>query len=174
MSLMKWERVRDIHSQAADALASTAESIPSEAWLAPIGEKKWSPAQIVEHLNCAYDVLTRELEGGQGMVVQTTIWQRILLRIFLVPKLLRGGAFPRNARAPREIRPATANPDQRQAVADFRARAARFDAAATEADARGAELTHAYFGHAPVAEGALLCARHVQHHQKQLAALGKV
>lgn len=172
MAVMKWNRVRDIHKEAAAAFATTAESVAPDAWLEPIGEKKWSPAEIVEHLNCAYDVLTRELEGGQGMVVKTTAWQRLMLRLFLVPKLLRGGGFPKNARAPRELRPAAANPDQAKAVADFRERAARFEIAAMQADARGGGLTHAYFGYAPVADGALLCARHIRHHHEQLASLG--
>jgi len=167
---MKWERVRDLHTEAAASFASTADSIPADVWLAPVAEKKWSPAEIVEHLNCAYDVLMNELEGGKGMAVQTKLWQRILLRLFLVPKLLRGGAFPRNARAPRELRPVNANGDQQTAIAGFRDRAARFEAAVTKGETQRRGLTHAYFGYASARHGALLATRHIQHHQKQLAA----
>lgn len=167
---MKWPEIRRLHAQAASDLASTAEAVPPQAWLLPRAEGKWSPAEVVEHLSLAYDAILIELEGGRGMKVRTTWWQRVLLRFTLVPKLLRGGPFPAGARAPRETRPAAANPDQRAAVAAFRDRAARIDAAAARAieSGRRVRLTHAYFGKSPVAEAMLLCARHVQHHRQQL------
>ena len=88
----------------------------------------------------------------------------------MVPKILRGGAFPAGARAPRETRPAAANPDKAAAIAAFRSRAAQFDAVAsnTQATKPRVRLTHAYFGKASVKNSVLLCARHVQHHLKQL------
>jgi hypothetical protein len=166
---MKWERVREVHAAAADGLLAAAEQMPGEAWFAPLAAGKWSPAQVMEHLNLTYDVLTRELEGGEGMRVITKAWQRFLLRIVLVPRILRGGPFPEAARAPREIRPSERGLERGEALDAFRQRRARFEAAAEKARAEADRLTHAYFGRSTVARGVLLCARHIQHHQKQLA-----
>jgi hypothetical protein len=167
---MRWPEIRQIHLDAAAELVASAERIPAERWTLPRAEGKWSPAEIVEHLTLAYDIILRELGGGPGMMVRTKLWQRIMLRFTLIPKLLRGEGFPAGARAPRETRPQSANPDQKSAVAGFRDRAARLDAevAAAIATGRRIRLTHAYFGTAGLGEAMLLCARHVQHHQKQL------
>ena len=171
---MKWEQIRKIHSSASAAFAAAAEGVSSEKWTVPRAEGKWSAAEIVEHLNLAYATLLRELTGGKGMQIRTKLWQRLLLRITLVPKLLRGEPFPANARAPREMRPASADPDPASAIARFREQSSRFEAVAHEAITRGRspDLTHAYFGTASLATGVLLCARHVQHHEKQLQECG--
>ncbi|HEX2059479.1 MAG TPA: DinB family protein [Thermoanaerobaculia bacterium] len=169
---MKWEHVRRLHAESAAQVAATAEAIPPDSWLTPRAEGKWSPAEIVHHLLLTFDTLQREMEGGKGMHVITRLWQRVLLRLFLVPRLLRGGAFPKRARAPRELRPGPPSGTQAEVIAKFRARAAEFEAAADEAQKRprGGVLTHAYFGRSNVATGVLLCARHMQHHQRQLAS----
>ena len=167
---MKWDEIQRIHATAAADLLAAAEGVSRDAWLAPRAEGKWSPAEVVEHLNLAYDAMLKDLAGGGGMKIRTKWWQRMLLRFTLVPKLLRGGPFPANARAPRETRPAIANPDQSAAIAGFRERSERFAGEASRAIAsrRRVRLTHAYFGRASLAEGVLLCARHIQHHHKQL------
>jgi hypothetical protein len=171
---VKWEAVRQIHSAAAKSLAATAERIPSEKWTAPRAEGKWSPAEIVEHLNMAYDVLSGELAGGPGMQIRTSLWQQLLLRFTMVPKILRGGGFPEGARAPREFRNPAGNPDQRAAISGFRDRAARFEALAAGAEQSGrrVRISHAYFGRANVRHAVLLCARHVEHHGAQLSECG--
>lgn len=60
---MNWEDVMQIHNTAAQELLSTAERVPAQKWLVPRAEGKWSPAEVVEHLNLAYDVFMRELGG---------------------------------------------------------------------------------------------------------------
>jgi DinB family protein len=170
MEWMNWQRVLEIHSRAAIALAETAERVPQQQWLEPRAEGKWSPGHVLEHLNLTYDVLTRELEGGTGMAVLTNAWQRFLLRLTIVPRILRGGWFPAGARAPREIRPAEAAADKSVAIAAFRDRSARFHQAAVAAEARrGVKLSHAYFGRSGVRDSMLLCTRHIEHHQRQLS-----
>ncbi len=168
---VRWEEALEVHAAAAAELAAAARAVPAAAWERPVGEGKWTPAQIVAHLNLTYEVLLRELGGGAGMAVRTAAWQRALLRLLLVPRLLRGGSFPRGARAPRELREPEGAP-QDGAVAAFRALSDRFAASAAEVRERrpDARLSHAYFGTAPVADGVLLCARHIQHHRRQLAA----
>ncbi|MGZ7078651.1 MAG: DinB family protein [Thermoanaerobaculia bacterium] len=167
---MKWEAVQQLHATAVRDVASAAERVPPDRWLVPRAEGKWSPAEVLEHLNLAYDVLLRELSGGGGMQIRTKLWQRVLLRFTMVPKILRGGGFPKGARAPKETRPTLTTTDQRMAIAAFRDRASRIAAAASDAQSRGGvKLTHAYFGRASVCDSMLLCARHLQHHQQQIA-----
>ena len=167
---MNWPEIQKLHLEATRDVIAAAQRIPPDQWMTPRAEGKWSPAEIVEHLNLAYDALLRDFAGEGGMKIRTKLWQRILLRFTLLPKLMRGEPFPPNARAPRETRPATANRDQAAAIAAFAQRSARLDAAAADAIAnrRRIRLTHAYFGRSPVPEAILLCARHLQHHGKQL------
>lgn len=166
---MNWERVLDIHANAAKSLAETAASIPADRWLTPRAEGKWSPGHVLQHLNQTYEVLLRELRGGTGMAVQTKLWQRVLLRFTIVPKILRGDGFPSGARAPREIRPAEPAADQDAAIAKFVALSKEFDGVAVKVHASGgAKLSHAYFGKASVPDSVLLCSRHIEHHTRQL------
>ncbi len=167
---MKWLEVERIHAEAAADLAAAAERVPAEKWLLPRGQGKWSAAEVVEHLNMAYDVLLGELDGGKGMQIRTKFWQRLYLRVVYLPRLMRGGPFPEGIRAPRELRQPVANPDQSSAIAGFRDRAARMTSNAAKAIAEGRKvrLTHPYFGRSALVNSVLFCARHVQHHRKQI------
>jgi hypothetical protein len=170
--VMSWPVVQHLHSQAAADFASAAERIPSEKWLVPRAEGKWCPAQLLEHLNLVYDVLLRELAGGAGMQIRRPLWMRIVLRLTVMPRILRGAGFPPGAPAPRETRPAMPAADQAALIAAFKSRAARLDSAAAQTQGSGAKLTHAYFGRASVEKAVLLCARHIEHHHKQLPSPG--
>ena len=169
---MKWEEISAIHTRAVDDLVATATSVESARWLTPRAEGKWSPAEVVEHLNLAYDVMLREMSGQGGMEIRTKWWQRVLLRFTIVPKILRGDGFPTGARAPKETRPSLTTTDQRMAIEAFRDRAKRFTVAIEDARQRGQRLTHAYFGKASTKPTLLLVARHIEHHAKQLKACG--
>lgn len=140
--------------------------MPEEEWFVPMSEGKWSPAEVLAHLVSTYDTLLRELAGGAGMAIRTKLWQRWLLRLTVVPRLLAGGAFPKGAVAPRETRPGGVV-DRAESIALFRRRAAELDEAVRLAK-DGQRITHAYFGSATVAHGVLLCVRHIQHHTAQL------
>ncbi|HEY3056149.1 MAG TPA: DinB family protein [Thermoanaerobaculia bacterium] len=171
---MKEPDVRQMHSTASAEFATAAANVRAQDWLVPRSDEKWSPAQIVEHVTLAYDVLLRELAGGAGMQVRTKLWQRMWLRMTVMRKLLRDGVFPEGAPAPREVRPGTPPIDQAAAIERFRERAARFESASEEAMSSGRRirLTHAYFGPMAIDDVLLLCASHVRHHRKQLSAAG--
>ncbi len=167
---MNWTEIESLHRTAAADIAAAAERIPDDQWPRARAAEKWSPAEVLEHLNLTYEVLLRELAGGEGMKIRTKWWQRHFLRFTVMPKILRGGSFPARAPAPRELRPAVANPDRAAAIAAFRQRADQFTQAAEAAHRNGAPrtLTHAYFGRASIADAVLFCARHLQHHRAQL------
>lgn len=156
----------EIHASASTALLAAAEAVPSGRWHEPVAEGKWTSAQIVAHLIATYDILLSDLRHGTGMRVLTSWWQRILLRATLVPRLLAGKPFPKNARAPRETRPETVL-EQAAAIELFRERTREIEEEARKA-APSKRISHAYFGFASVAHGVQLCARHIQHHLAQL------
>jgi hypothetical protein len=168
---MKWNEIRDLHTRAVADFADAAERIPAAQWREPRAVGKWSPAELVEHLTLAYDVLQQELEGGPGMRIRTKPWLQVVLRWTIARRILGGGPFPKRSPAPRELRPALPEHGQDVAIAGFRERARRF-ASTTEAlvgSGREVRLTHPYFGRAPLPESVLMCLRHVEHHRRQLA-----
>jgi hypothetical protein len=163
----------DHHRSTADAFAELAEAIPADAWDKPWTEGKWTVGTIVDHLNHTYDVVIREVEGGEGMRIVTPWWQQLLLRWTLRPRLLAGKPFPKAARAPRETRPAEETPEREPALAGFRERADRLEASAREAGGSRPEarVSHAYFGKGSLAQGVTMCTRHIEHHHRQLETL---
>jgi uncharacterized damage-inducible protein DinB len=171
-SSARWSRALTVHRSASAAFATAAEEVEPDTWCRPRAEGKWSPAQITAHLIQTYDVLLRELNGGQGMRVRTRLLQRMFLRLTLMPRLLRGARFPERVPAPPEIRPGDEPADQQDGIALFRRRASELEEAARRALGRNprAQLTHAYFGPSSVANGLLFCARHIEHHRAQIAS----
>jgi len=157
------------HAISVERFLRSAESIQSIDWHgSKRGEGKWSAAEITEHLISSWEILLAELRGGKGMEIRTSFWQRWLLRLTVVPGILKGGGFPENARAPRETRPVERQLSKEACLDLFRRKADEFEAEAANA-APGMKITHAYFGAAPVSEAVLMCARHVEHHRVQLA-----
>lgn len=167
---MKWPEIQQLHDAAAESLARTAENVDPQKWLVPRAPGKWTPAQVVDHLSRVYDVVTNEVEGGEGMKLRMTLPRRMFFRLMFLRRILRGGWFPEKAPAPYETRPGQGIADQSAAIAGFRSRAAKFAAAVAKAhdSGRRVRITHAYFGTAPLDKATLLCARHIEHHQKQL------
>lgn len=170
---MNWNEIQRLHDAAAARLAETAESVDPEKWLVPRAEGKWTPAQVVEHLNRVYDVVLGELDGKPGMRIRTGFLMRTALRLTVVGRILRGGWFPEGAPAPYETRPGRGVENKDEAIRDFRARAAEFSSAVAKAHESGKKvrITHAYFGAASLERSTLLCARHIEHHGRQLLLL---
>ena len=155
-----------LHDRAVRALLQAVDGVPSARWQEPVEAGKWSSAQILEHLIATYDIVLGELAGGEGMRIRTGLWQRLLLRLTILPRIMRGRGFPKGAPAPREIRPGT-GVDRDQGVSRFEERSKQFEFAAQNASPQQ-KLTHAYFGSSTVANGVLLVARHIEHHTRQL------
>lgn len=167
MPSTRWSEALRIHGSAVSSFASAAESLEPEAWARPLAEGKWSPAQVTDHLIRTYDVILGEIAGGGGMKIRTSFLLRLLLNLTYKPRILRGGWFPARAPAPPEIRPRKERlPEQASAVALFRQRAEEYEKAMQGRPE--ARLTHAYFGRLTPAEGILFCARHIEHHRRQL------
>lgn len=159
-------RAIELHRSLSAAFVATAAAVPPTRWDLPIGPGKWTPAEIAAHLVTTYEVVLREMRGGEGMRVVLSRPKQLLAMLLAGWRILWFGTFPKGARAPRETRPAAGLPKE-EALARFRTLAEEFTAAAIAAPA-GATITHAYFGVGPVTRGVTVVARHIEHHRRQL------
>ena len=162
----------DDHGAAVEEFGRLAGGVPREAWRHPRGEGKWSPAQLVEHVALAYEQAAAELRGDAAGTTTTSPLRRRLLRWLVLPAILRTGRLPAGAPAPRALRPpADSAPDRDTPVARFRAAAARFEAAAVDAERGGARrrVAHPYFGALSARTTWRLLTIHTRHHARQLA-----
>jgi len=156
------------HRAALDAYVARAGRVPSEDWERPRSSGKWSPAEITEHLRLALEKLREELEGQPAMRIVLPAWKTFLLRRTILRRILRTRRFPRNAPAPREIRPVSPGLPRDEALKRLAEASDRFEAASGAVPARGRRLTHPYFGEIPLARFHRLLATHTRHHGEQL------
>ena len=104
------------------------------------------------------------------MAVRLPWWKRRLVRWRFLPLILRGG-FPKNAPAPREIRPTGHAASPEEAACRLSESAAQFSDRLGEAARRGpVRLTHPYFGGLSALQILRLLTSHARHHQSQLPA----
>jgi DinB superfamily len=157
------------HRAAVDLFSRTARHLSADDWVRPVAPGKWSPAQITEHVALAIELFTDELAGRPGVVPRLSRWRRLLLRISVMPALLRSGRFPNGARAPRQFRPSIHLAAQDEGITRLEDAARALDAtAAALPEIAGRKVTHPYFGpvRAPVA--LWLLTLHARHHLEQL------
>ncbi len=154
-----------IHDRAVAEYVAAAERVTS--WDASPKPGKWSAAQITAHLNLAFEAILCEMNGGPPMALRTKWLPRFLLRHTIMRRLMKGGAFPHGAPAPRETRPPDAMGDRESAVAEFRRLAAEVKNALV-AHGRGARFRHPYFGYVSALDGMYISARHIDHHRTQI------
>jgi hypothetical protein len=169
-----WSRLTADHRAALDQFIATARQLPPTSWARPLGDGKWSPAEISNHLIASYRILRTELAGGQGMALRLGPLRRWLLRHTMLPRILKSGTFPAGARAPRETRPSSdlaALPDALETLT--REANALVEELTTRASRRRVRLTHAYFGPMSARQSLRILAAHIRHHARQLAGLQK-
>lgn len=165
MTDSRWEKAYRLHSEATARLVETVGTVSPERWNRPRGTGKWSPAQVVQHLNLGYEAILREINGGPAMRPRAAWWMQLVFRWTVLPRIMRGGPFP-HAKAPRETRPEEVVPDQRQAIAAFLEHSAQFARDLTPD--RNGRLTHPYFGKMRLRDAIVMVARHIEHHRRQL------
>lgn len=170
----RWQAAERGHAEAVAALLVAASLVPDHKWTEPLGPGRWSPAQVLLHIEQSYRLGDDALQGGAGMRVKTSPLVAWLGRTFVLPLITLTRRFPRNAPAPREIRPeaAAAHAIPRielttrvqvaatQALATFRA---------AVASGRRVRVTHAYFGALSPYQTLRLLNGHTRHHAKLLA-----
>ena len=170
----EWAEALREHRSAVEAFAAAAAAVPAVRWREPRAPGKWSPAQETEHVLLAYDAAAADLAGDASGRLQLPRWQATLLRWLVLPRILRTGRFPRNAPAPRALRPRVDRGTQAEHVALLRERAAAFEAAlvACQAASPSRRVMHPYFGAMALAPVLRLVTVHTRHHARALAAMG--
>jgi hypothetical protein len=158
----------DEHRRAVEACAAAIRTVAVEDWETAPGPKKWSPAQIAEHLALSYDPLISELDGGPGMRIVVPWWKRRILRWRFLSRIL-AGTFPPGVPAPREIRPATTAPSPGAGAQRLKECAGVFVDRFARAHAAGrARVTHPYLGTLADAVALRFLTSHTHHHRRQL------
>jgi len=162
-----WQRLQDEHLDAVERFLTLARSVTPSRWSLAPAAARWSPVQVTEHVALTYETLLQEVLGGAAMRLRMRWWQRALLKVLLLPHILRTGRIPSGAVAPRELRPGSDALDQAALVERLRAGARRLE---EELVARrtSAHLTHPYFGRLQAADVLRFCAIHTTHHAEQL------
>lgn len=165
----QWQEAIRQHLDAVRAYVDAASKLNAESWRRPVGAEKWSPAEITEHLKLVYEASLRELKDGTGTKIRSGWLLQRFLRLAILPRILKTGKFPKGAMSPHEMRPATIDEDQRQALAQFSSFAGEFQSELVKRKGVTAtRLTHHVFGHLSALEGLRLLTLHIVHHQRQL------
>lgn len=164
-----WDAAAREHRAALAAYVARAGRLTSERWRVPRAPGKWSPAEISEHLALSYEAGLRELRGGPPLAIRTNFWERLVLRRFVMPKLLAGGALTRPVKAPREIRHPVAG-EQVATLARLAQLGETLERELDSGSSRGpVRFTHPYFGALDAVQTLKFCAFHARHHEAQVA-----
>jgi hypothetical protein len=162
-----WTDALTRHAAASKAFADTARAINGESWFRPLAEGKWSPGQVVEHLNKTYLVVIDQLRGGKGIRIRSPWLLRQLLRQTVLRSIYRKRRLPKGARAPSEIVP-KGEGEQGESVDRFSRLAEEFEQVALASHATGRKLTHHIFGEIDLLPGVDFIAIHIAHHHRQI------
>jgi hypothetical protein len=170
----RWQSAERGHAEAVAALLVAASLVPDHKWTQPLGTGRWSPAQVLLHIEQSYRLGDAALRGGDGMRLRTAPLAAWLGRTLMLPLMTLTGRFPRNAPAPREVVPdaALAHAVPRVELT-VRVQAAATQALATlrAAVAAGSapSVRHAYFGDLTPYQTLRLLNAHTRHHAALLA-----
>jgi hypothetical protein len=130
---------------------------------------RWSAAALVWHVCQSYELGAHAARGGSSMVLRSPALLAFLSRNLLLPVMLATRTFPREAPAPREVRP------DLPSVSDFtvetalrRLEHASADALSALTAPDAAPFTHAYFGTLSPRHTLRLLSAHTRHHTQGL------
>ncbi|MEJ7576406.1 MAG: DinB family protein [Pyrinomonadaceae bacterium] len=165
----QWQEAIRQHLDAVRAFVDAASKLSPDTWLRPVGEGKWSPAEISEHLKLVYEGTLLGLRGGTGIEIRSNWLLQRFLRLAILPRILKTGKFPKGAKSPHEMRPTTIIEDQPKALAQFSSLAREFQSELVKRKGLlETRLTHHVFGYLNALEGLRLVTMHIVHHQRQL------
>lgn len=167
--MKNWNDTVTLHDSAVAGYATAATDTVARWHDAP-APGKWTPAQVTDHLCKAFEAIIAEARGGPPMALRLKAWQRFVAHWTIYQRLLRGGAFPHGAPAPRETRPDAASGDAVAAIARFRTLGAEVVEVTGQALQKnpGLQFRHPYFGYVRASDGMYVSARHIDHHRAQI------
>lgn len=164
-----WSSALAEHEREIAGYVRRMEAVPRAAWAKPRADGRWHHAAEALHVVMAYELCVQACREGRQMRLVVSPLVAWASRTVLLPLFLHTRTFPRNARAPREVRP-----DMAVAIALSREElVARLQGAAHDASHRLHEadglhppfrLMHAYFGALPPLTALRLLSAHTRHH----------
>jgi hypothetical protein len=157
------------HRRAIDTCSAALRAVAESDWNAAREAKKWSPAQIAEHLAIVYDPVLSELEGGPGLRPLVPWWKWKIIRWKFLPRILAGTFLP-GVPAPREVRPVATSGSPEDGARKLSERAAVFlnRFALARSGGRAAGFTHPYLGRLTDVDALRFLTSHAHHHRRQL------
>ncbi len=165
----RWAAALAEHERQIAAYVRRMRAVAPAAWAAPRADERWHPAAEALHVAMAYEVGVDACKNGRQMRLVVSPRVAWVSRTVLLPLFLRTRTFPRNARAPREVRPdvdVAIAMSCDELVARLTAAAHAAAHALREADDRQPpfRLMHAYFGALPPLTALRLLSAHTRHH----------
>lgn len=163
-----WTAALDEHELVLRAYLAHAVAVPGAKWTVARAPGKWSTADLTLHLALAYESGIPDGPGPAMRLVSSpaSAW---LARTFYLPLMFATRTFPRNAPAPREVRPdsiiASTTPRGELLARLDASAAATARALRAAADTRPqVRIMHAYFGALTPLPALRLLSAHTRHH----------
>lgn len=170
----RWLAAERAHAECVAAFLVAASLVPDGKWRVPLGDGRWSPAQMVLHIEQSYRLGADALRGRGGMQLRSSALASWFGRTVMLPLMTLTRRFPKGVPAPREVRPdaAAAHAASRDELT-ARVLAAAADAlAALRAAVDGGSatrVTHAYLGALDPFQTLQMLNAHTRHHAALLA-----
>jgi hypothetical protein len=165
----------DISTETSDSRAALEELMgAAEAaaanWTTPRGPKKWSPAQVTEHVARVFDQAANMIEGKQHAFPKMPFFVKPVFRTVFFKRTVRSGKFP-SARTFKAFDPAE-GPETPAAARDrLTAAHARYLAACSASAGKDGQVVSSVFGAVPVTEYMRFTTMHTRHHRRQIAVV---
>lgn len=157
------------HAASVARFLAAAAAVPPDRWERTMGNDKWSPAQVAEHLRLTYALVQNQLSGGSGIRIRTPWLLRTMLRWRMLPRILSTGTLPEGARAPREIRPGDGPFPREQLLQALQVAASNVQETLVRGwDDPNCQMTHHVFGHLTPITAMQFATVHTNHHARQL------
>ncbi len=165
----EWAAAIEKHRTAITDYVQTASRIDEQIWRLSVEAEKWTPAQITDHLILTYEMLVKQICGGQGLKMQYGFPLRQILRLTILPKIYRTRQLPRGAKAPPEIMPEDSEMPRETALAKLEELSGAFEnEILSRRNDKDFRLTHHVFGDIKPLKGIDFIAIHTEHHARQL------
>ena len=151
---------------ALEELISTAEAAAAH-WTTPRAPKKWSPAQVTEHVARVFDDAANMLEGKPHGFPKMPFFVRPIFRTVFFAKTVKSGTFP-TAKTFRPFDPVEGPATQAAARARLVAAHDRYLAACSACAQKDGKVISSVFGAVSVADYIRFTTLHTRHHRKQI------
>ena len=152
---------------AIEEFVAAARGLDAAKWSAPRGERKWSAAQIAEHLAIVYEYNRTVVKGTAGKGAPRFL--QPLARWFIVDRTLKAGRFARSGRAPKIFQPSATPAGAPEVLTRLTTAVAGMEADIRSGHPAGRHtVDHPFFGTLQTVDYLRLQAIHARHHRSQL------